>query len=36
MYTLGIVPLVVMSFLFMAIKVRNEYERGAIFRQAEK
>jgi regulator of protease activity HflC (stomatin/prohibitin superfamily) len=32
MYALGIIILVVIIFLFMAIKVLNEYERGVIFR----
>jgi regulator of protease activity HflC (stomatin/prohibitin superfamily) len=32
MYALGIIILVVIVFLFMAIKVLNEYERGVIFR----
>ena len=32
MYALGIIILLVLMFLFMAIKVLNEYERGVIFR----
>jgi regulator of protease activity HflC (stomatin/prohibitin superfamily) len=32
MYALGIIILLVIIFLFMAIKVLNEYERGVIFR----
>jgi regulator of protease activity HflC (stomatin/prohibitin superfamily) len=32
MYGLGIIILLVIIFLFMAIKVLNEYERGVIFR----
>jgi len=32
MYELGIIILLVIIFLFMAIKVLNEYERGVIFR----
>ncbi|MDQ7784814.1 MAG: slipin family protein [Desulfomonilaceae bacterium] len=32
MYALGIIILFVIIFLFMAIKVLNEYERGVIFR----
>ena len=31
-YALGIIILLVLIFLFMAIKVLNEYERGVIFR----
>jgi regulator of protease activity HflC (stomatin/prohibitin superfamily) len=32
MYALGIILLLILIFLFMAIKVLNEYERGVIFR----
>ncbi|MEI7450717.1 MAG: slipin family protein [Desulfomonile sp.] len=32
MYTLGILILLLLIFLFMAVKVLNEYERGVIFR----
>jgi len=32
MYALGIIIFVIIIFLFMAIKVLNEYERGVIFR----
>lgn len=32
MYALGIIIILVVVFLFMAIKVLNEYERGVIFR----
>jgi regulator of protease activity HflC (stomatin/prohibitin superfamily) len=32
MYALGIIILLIIVFLFMAIKVLNEYERGVIFR----
>jgi regulator of protease activity HflC (stomatin/prohibitin superfamily) len=32
MYALGIIIVLVIIFLFMAIKVLNEYERGVIFR----
>ena len=32
MYAVGIIILLVIIFLFMAIKVLNEYERGVIFR----
>ncbi len=32
MYALGIVIILIVVFLFMAIKVLNEYERGVIFR----
>jgi regulator of protease activity HflC (stomatin/prohibitin superfamily) len=32
MYALGIIILLVLMFLFMAIKILNEYERGVIFR----
>jgi regulator of protease activity HflC (stomatin/prohibitin superfamily) len=32
MYGLGIIILLVIIFLFMAVKVLNEYERGVIFR----
>lgn len=32
MYALGIIIFLVLIFLFMAIKVLNEYERGVIFR----
>lgn len=32
MYALGIIVILVVVFLFMAIKVLNEYERGVIFR----
>jgi regulator of protease activity HflC (stomatin/prohibitin superfamily) len=32
MYALGIIILLIIFFLFMAIKVLNEYERGVIFR----
>lgn len=32
MYTLGIIIFLVLVFLFMAIKILNEYERGVIFR----
>ncbi|MGB6067398.1 MAG: slipin family protein [Desulfomonilaceae bacterium] len=32
MFALGIVILLILIFLFMAIKVLNEYERGVIFR----
>jgi regulator of protease activity HflC (stomatin/prohibitin superfamily) len=32
MYALGIIVFLVIIFLFMAIKVLNEYERGVIFR----
>lgn len=32
MYTLGVVIFLVVIFLFMAVKVLNEYERGVIFR----
>jgi len=32
MYTIGIIVFLVLVFLFMAVKVLNEYERGVIFR----
>ncbi len=32
MYGLGIIILLIVMFLFMAIKILNEYERGVIFR----
>ncbi len=32
MYGLGIIILLILMFLFMAIKILNEYERGVIFR----
>ena len=32
MYALGIIVILIVVFLFMAIKVLNEYERGVIFR----
>jgi regulator of protease activity HflC (stomatin/prohibitin superfamily) len=32
MYALGIIIVLVITFLYMAIKVLNEYERGVIFR----
>ncbi len=32
MYALGIIIVLIIVFLFMAIKVLNEYERGVIFR----
>ncbi len=32
MYALGIIVFLILIFLFMAIKVLNEYERGVIFR----
>jgi regulator of protease activity HflC (stomatin/prohibitin superfamily) len=32
MYAIGIVILLIVIFLFMAIKVLNEYERGVVFR----